>query len=342
MNSVLNLLSNENVLGPSPKATAAIQKALGEIHLYSNDVEHVFLDALIHKHGHGFTAANFVSGNGSSDVLRMVAQSLLQPGQTAVIAAPTFGIYAGFTNLYGGSSISVPLRNYTADLPALLSAVDERTRLVFLCNPNNPTGTFVSHSAIEEFLQQLPPHVTLVLDEAYREFGDHPDLPQAEEWVTAGHNIIVTRTLSKLYGLAGLRAGYGLACADLIERVRQYRGRHHCGRPTWFGGSAALADSTFIEQTLSMVRTSRSFYYAELPKLKIGYVPTQANYILLKDLPLTASQLVQQAEAQGLLLNHTAWAGLPENVRITFARPHENERVIKTLAGIIGDGVDGG
>ncbi|MEM7129349.1 MAG: histidinol-phosphate transaminase [Chloroflexota bacterium] len=335
MKNILNLLSNENVLGPSPKATVAIQQSLAETHLYSNDIEPIFLDALAEKHSHGLTPANFVSGNGSSDVLRMVVQSQLKPGQNAVIAAPTFGIYAGFTKLYGGRFELVPLKEYTADLPALLAAIDEQTRLIFLCNPNNPTGTFVSHAALEDFLQQLPPHVTFVLDEAYREFGDHPDLPRAEEWIAEGRNLIVTRTLSKLYGLAGLRVGYGMARADLIDQVRQYHQRHHSGRMTWRGGTAALSDREHIERTLAMVRSSREFYYAQLPKLQIGYIPTQANYILLKELPVKAEHLVQQAEAQGLLLNHTAWSGLPENVRITFARPHENERVLATITDIV-------
>lgn len=340
MPNKLILLSNENVLGPSPKAVAAAQKALGEMHLYSNDVEIVFLEALAAHHstndlGHGLTTANFTSGNGSSDVLRMIVQAFIQPGTNAVIAAPTFGIYASLTTLYGGTPILVPLRDYTVDLPALLAAINEQTRLVFVCNPNNPTGTFVTHAALAEFLDQLPPQVTLVLDEAYREFADDPQMQRAEEWVAAGRNVIVSRTLSKLYGLAGLRAGYGIARPDLISWLRRYHQRHNSGRPAWFGAAAALADHDFVAETLQMVRASRAFYYTALPKLAIGYVPTQANFILLRDLPLPAEELVRRAEAMGVVLNHTAWAGLPDNVRITFARQHENERVIAVLRSII-------
>lgn len=331
----LILLSNENVLGPSPKAIAAAQKALAEMHLYSNDVESVFLEALAAHHEYGLTTANFTSGNGSSDVLRMIVQAFIQPGTNSVIAAPTFGIYANLTTLYGGAPILVPLLDYTVDLPALLAAINEQTRLVFVCNPNNPTGTFVTHAALAAFLDQLPPHVTLVLDEAYREFADDPAMPQATEWVAAGRNVIVSRTLSKLYGLAGLRAGYGFARPDLISRIRRYHQRHNSGRPTWFGAAAALQDHDFVARTLQMVRASRDFYYSALPKLDIDYVPTQANFILLRDLPLPAEEIVRRAEAMGVVLNHTAWAGLPDNVRITFARPHENERVIAVLRSII-------
>ncbi len=331
----LILLSNENVLGPSPLAIAAAQKAVGEMHLYSNEVEIVFLEALVAHHGHGLSTANFTSGNGSTDVLRMIAQSFVQPGMNSVIAAPTFGIYAALTALYGGTPILVPLRDYTVDLPALLAAVNEQTRLVFVCNPNNPTGTFVSHASLEDFLDQLPPQVTVVLDEAYREFADDPQMPRAEEWVAAGRNLIVSRTLSKLYGLAGLRAGYGFARPDLIARIRRYHQRHNSGRPAWFGAAAALQDHDFVAQTLQMVRQSRAFYDAELPPLGIGYLPTQANFILLRDLPIAAAELVRKAEAQGVVLNHTAWAGLPDNVRITFARPHENARVVETLRRVI-------
>lgn len=335
MTDKLILLSNENVLGPSPLAIAAAQKALCEMHLYSNDIEIVFLDALVAHHGQGLTTANFTSGNGSSDVLRMIVQAFVHPGENTVIAAPTFGIYAALTQLYGGTSTLVPLRDYTVDLPALLAAVNEQTRLVFVCNPNNPTGTFVTHAALEAFLDQLPPQVTLVLDEAYREFADNPEIARAEEWVAAGRNVIVSRTLSKLYGLAGLRAGYGIARPDLISQIRRYHQRHNSGRPTWFGAAAALQDSDFVAQTLQMVRQSREFYYEELPKLEIGYVPTQANFILLRELPLPAAELVRKAAEQGVILNHTEWAGLPENIRITFARQHENERVIEVLKDII-------
>lgn len=336
----LILLSNENVLGPSPKAIAAAQQALAEMHLYSNDVEVVFLEALAVHHNaqvceQPFSTANFTSGNGSSDVLRMVVQALIQPGTNSVIATPTFGIYAALTTLYGGTPILVPLRDYTVDLSALLAAVNEQTRLLFVCNPNNPTGAFVTHAALAEFLDQLPPHVTVVLDEAYREFADDPAMPRAAEWVATGRNLIVSRTLSKLYGLAGLRAGYGFARPDLISQIRRYHQRHNSGRPAWFGAAAALSDHDFVERTLQMVRAGRDFYYRELPKLGLGYVPTQANFILLRDLPLPAAEIVRRAEEMGVVLNHTAWAGLPDHVRITFARPHENERVIAVLRSII-------
>lgn len=167
-----------------------------------------------------------------------------------MIAAPTFGIYAALTTLYGGAPIIVPLRDYTVDLPALLAAVNAQTRLVFVCNPNNPTGTFASHAALEEFLDQLPLHVTLVLDEAYREFADALQMPRAEEWVAAARSL------------------------------------------------------NFI-------------------------------FILLRDLPLPAEEIVRKTEEMGVVLNHTAWAGLPGNVRITFARQHENARVIETLRWIV-------
>ena len=166
---------------------------------------------------------NFVTGNGSSDVLRMIVHTFMHSGGNSVIAGQTFGIYAGLTSLFGGRSTTVPLVDYRVDLQGVLAAIDEKTALLFLRNPNNPTGIMLTHEEIEQFLEKVPSHVTVVLDEAYQEFADDPESVRPSEWTANGCNLIVTRTFSKLYGLASLRAGFGFGRVELMDRVRQHK-----------------------------------------------------------------------------------------------------------------------
>ena len=332
MKKMINLAFNENVLGPSPRAMEAIQNAASRAHLYPTDQENVLLEKLAAQIGGGLGVDNFLSGNGSCDVLRMLVLALLSPDDKAVIAAPTFGIYQMLVTMFGGEAVNVPLRDFTVDLPALLRAIDSRTKLVFICNPNNPTGTYITHHALALFLDQVPPHVTLILDEAYMEFAHAADFPRATEFVAAGKKLFVTRTFSKLHGLAGLRVGYGFGPVALAEQIRQRKLHFNSGGLVWSGAAAAVDDHEFISRSIEMVSNARKYYATALDELKIGYVPTQSNFLLLKNLPVAAPVLIDAAKAEGLLLNHTSWSGLDEHVRITFADPEVNQRVVRILA----------
>ena len=336
MNKMLNLSSNENVLGPSPLAIAAMQSAALEAHLYPSDQETIMLEKLAARIGGGLSAENFLSGNGSCDVLRMLVLALVAPGDKVVIAAPTFGIYEMLVEMFGGEVVIVPLRDFTADLQALLDAIDERTSLVFVCNPNNPTGTYVTHDAVADFLDQVPSHATVILDEAYMEFADASDFPRATEFVNAEKNVVVTRTFSKLHGLAGLRVGYGFGPVALINRVRQRKLHFNSGGLVWSGAGAAVNDEAFITRSLKMVSDAKKYYYEKLDEMDIGYVPTQGNFLLLKDLPVAPKVIIDAAKEEGLILNHASWCGLDDHVRITFAEPEVNERVVGVLARFVG------
>lgn len=332
---IVKLGSNENVLGPSPRAIAAVKAALADAHLYPGKEESDLLQTLAARLGPGLTEAHFTSGNGSCDVLRMITHAFIAPGDRALIAGPTFGMYQVLVNMFGGESVIVPLQDYTVDLPALLQAIDDRVRLIFIANPNNPTGTIVKHKAVQNFLEQLPPHVTVIFDEAYMEFTTDPDFPRMLEFIEAGFNVIVTRTFSKLHGLASLRVGYGIARPELMADVRQQKLHFNSGRLAYLGAAAAVNDNEHISATLDMIKNGRDYFYREFEALGLTYIPSHANFIFLSDPPLDAAYICEEAMRHGVIIRQTNSFGLPQNIRITVGRREDNERVIEVLKEIL-------
>lgn len=331
LSDVLKVASNENALGPSPLAFSAIQAALSSLHLYPGVQASDLLQKLAVKLGHGLTPEHLIFGNGSSDVLRMITQTFLQPGERALIAAPTFPMYEILVRLFRGEVVKVPLCDQRVDLEALLQALDDRVRLVFVCNPNNPTGTIVSHDQVRAFLERLPPHVVAVFDEAYIDFVDAPAFPRMLEFIQAGHRVLVTRTFSKLYGLASLRAGYGIGPPDLIAAVRARQLQFNCSRLALVGAAAALDDAEHAACTRAMVQAGRAYFYRELEALGMGCVRSQGNFVFLNQLPVAADRLCAAMLQAGVIVRQTDAFGLPENIRLTVARPEDNQRVIAAL-----------
>ncbi|MFM8319759.1 MAG: pyridoxal phosphate-dependent aminotransferase [Chloroflexota bacterium] len=337
MTDIIKLGSNENVLGPSPKALAAIQAVLPDLHLYPDSHENHFLDKLAQRLGYGLPKEHFITGNGSCDVLRMMTQTFIRSGKKALIAAPTFSMYELLVNMFHGTPVLVPLKDFTVDLEAVAAAVTPDVSMVFICNPNNPTGTTVTHAQVAEFLERLPHHVVTVFDEAYMEFVEDSQFPRMAEFIHAGHPILVTRTLSKLHGLASLRVGFGFGPLKLMQRVRHHQLHFNSGRLAYLAGSAAIEDEEHIRKSLDMVYEGRRFFYTALERIHIHYLPTQSNFIFLTDLPLDATYICDEAMKRGLILRPTGPFGLPANIRITIARPQDNQRVVDALEEILYD-----
>ena len=333
---LLKLSSNENVLGASPLALAALATACVETHRYPVEEEGNLAQKLVQRVIAPLTTDHLLIGNGSADVLRMIAQTLLKAGDKVVIAAPTFNLYEILTGTFGCQPVLVPLQNYTIDLERVLDAIDETVRMVFICNPNNPTGTIVTHAQVGAFLAALPAHVIAVFDEAYMEFADDPAFPRMIDYIAQGHRILVTRTFSKLHGLAGLRIGYAFGDSELIARVRKAKLTFHTGPLVYLAAAAALEDDAHIAQTIAMVQGARDYYYRACSELGFGYVPTQSNFLLLTDLPMSTEQICGAAFARGVMIRQGETFKLPDTLRVTFARPHENERVIEALSEICG------
>jgi histidinol-phosphate aminotransferase len=335
MTDILKVGSNENVLGPSPKAKKAIINALVDAHLYPDRHEDTLLEKLAVRLGGKLTESNFISGNGSCDVLRMITQTFIKPGKKAVIAAPTFSMYELLVGMFGGEAVLVPLKEFTVDLDAMVETVDDDTILAFVCNPNNPTGTIVTHDQAASFLDKLPPTVITVFDEAYMEFTEDPNFPRVKEFITEGRNVLVTRTFSKLHGLASLRVGYGFGSEYLMEQVRQHKLHFNSGRLAYLGAAAAVDDEEFIKKSLGMVKNGRRQFYRAFDEMGIHYLPTQSNFLFLTDLPMDATEICDQAMQRGVILRPTTPFGLPDNLRITIARQEENQRVVDVIREII-------
>jgi histidinol-phosphate aminotransferase len=338
MGDILKVGSNENVLGASPKAKAAITKALKDLHLYPDRQEDILLEKLSARIGGGITTSHLVSGNGSCDVLRMIVQAFIKPGKKTLIAAPTFSMYDLLTGLFGGETVFVPLKDYTVDLDGLVAAVDDKVALIFICNPNNPTGTIINHDQAKAFLNELPDGPIIVFDEAYMEFVENPDFPRVTEFINEGHPVLVTRTFSKLHGLASMRVGYGFGREDLMEKVRQNKLHFNSGRLAYLSAAAAVDDEDHIVESLNLVKEGREYFYQAFDKFNIKYLPTESNFIFLTDLPMDANFICDEALKMGVILRPTTPFGLPDNIRITIARPDENERVVKVIKEIISQG----
>lgn len=337
MEKIIKVGSNENVLGPSPRAVAAIQSALPESYLYPDQQEDALLVRLANRIGGGLTSKNFITGNGSCDVLRMITQTFIQPGKKALIAAPTFSLYELLVETFGGEAVFVPLKDFTVDLDALAAAIDTDVSCIFVCNPNNPTGTIVSHEQVASFLKKVPPGVVTIFDEAYMDFADDPDFPRMTDFIAAGNDVLVTRTFSKLHGLASLRIGYGFGRQDLMERVLRYKMPFNSGRLTYLGAAAAVDDEDHIRLSREMVQAGKTQYYTALDKMGIGYLHTQSNFVFLTNLPKDANYICEEAIKRGVILRPTNPFGLPNNIRITIARQEENARVLEVLNEILGD-----
>lgn len=338
MTAIIKVGSNENVLGPSPMAQDAVREALLDAHLYPDRHESALLQKLADDLGAGLSEDNFISGNGSCDVLRMITQTFIEPGAKALIAAPTFAMYQILVRMFGGEPVDVPLSDFTVDLDALVNAITEDVRLIFVCNPNNPTGTTVTHDQMADFLAQVPAGIIVVCDEAYMEFADDPDFPRMTEFIGQGYDVLVTRTFSKLHGLASLRVGYGFGRVDLMDRVRQHKLHFNSGRLAYLGAAAALADEAHIAESLEMVHNGRKFFYEQFDEMGINYLPTQSNFIFLTDLPLDANAICDLAMQQGVIMRPTDPFGLPDQIRITIAREEENAQIVRVLKEIIETG----
>lgn len=331
----IRLGSNENLLGPSPVALETIARHAHEYHVYATTEDWELMEKLAAHIGGGLTADQFVIGNGSGDVLRMMMQTFVLPEDEVIFPLPTFAAYKRLTNVHRGKMVTVPLKGYQVDLEGILTAVTPNTRLIILCNPNNPTGLIVTHDELERFLKALPPHVTVILDEAYHDFVELPGFPRTPELIAAGYNVMATRTFSKLYGLAGLRVGYGFGKQALVEQVRNSRHLSETGRVAYLAAMAALTDEAHVVETLAMVRNGRRYLTAELSKLGLPTLPSEAFYILMPELPIGAQQLVDEARQRGVILRHTDVFDMPGSVRISIGRQQDNERAIAVLKEIL-------
>ncbi len=333
LTDAIKLASNENPLGPSPRALVAIQAELSSLHRYP-DSHAYYLKEDLSRHL-GIKVQQLILGNGSDEILDLLVRALVSPNDEVVSTAHTFLMYGLLTRSVGGVFRAVPLRDMRLDLPAVAQAVTPRTKLVLLNNPNNPTGTVFSRAEWETFLAAVPATVTVVLDEAYIEFADDPEVPRGLEYLSEDRLLVGLRTFSKAYGLAGLRVGYGYGPSELLGFLNRLRLPFNVNRLAQAGARAALEDVEFLERTLDVVRRGRDFLCRELTRLGLATVPTQANFILIR-IGRPGQEVYKAMLREGVIIRAMETYDFPDCIRVNVGLPEENERFLKALKKVLG------
>lgn len=326
----IKLASNENPLGPNPKVMQAVQQALSQVHLYPDANGFYLKQALANRLGVG--AESFVLGNGSNDVLDLIARVFALPGSEVIMSQYAFLVYPIVTQAVGAQAVVVPAVNYGHDLDALLAAITDKTRLIFIANPNNPTGTYLSATSLYQFLKQVPANIAVVLDEAYYEYAcfELDDYPQALPWLNEFPNLILCRTFSKAYGLAALRVGYAIAqpvIADLLNRVRQ---PFNVNSLALIAAVTAWQDPEYLQQSLVLNAQGKTQLQQGLLKLGLQPIRSAGNFICV-DLKRPAMPVYQALLQQGVITRPVANYGLSDFLRISIGLATENARCLAAL-----------
>jgi histidinol-phosphate aminotransferase len=328
----IKLASNENPLGPSPAALDAMREKLAQLHLYPDG------DCFYLKRGLAaklnVAPEQLIFGNGSNEIIELAIRTFMRPGDEAVMARQAFVVYKLIVQAVGGVSQEVPLRNFTHDLEAIGAAISARTRIVFLANPNNPTGTIFHKAAWEKFLKRIRSDVFIIVDEAYFEYVEAADYPNSLDYHQQGKALLTLRTFSKLYGLAGLRIGYGIADKEIISLMHRVRQPFNVNAPAQWGALAALDDREHVRRSLENNRQGLEYLAAEFTRLGIEYVPSHANFVFLR--VGKGEDVFNRLLAQGIIVRPMAGYQFPEYLRVTIGTMDENRKFIDGLRKAVG------
>ncbi len=330
------LASNENSLGPSPKAVAALRERLEELHLYPDGgcfhLRHGLAARL------GVEPERLIFGNGSNELIELAVRTFLRPGDEALISQGSFVAYGLALDAMGAAVRKVPLKDYGYDLEAMARALTPRTRLVFLANPNNPTGTIYRRPEWEEFLERVGPEALVVADEAYFEYATDPDYPDSLDDRREDRTVLTIRTFSKVYGLAGLRIGYGIAPAEVVAMMNQVREPFNVNAAAQWAAAAAVEDAEHLHRSLDLNREGLALLTEGLTGLGVQWVPSQANFILVQT--GRAGHVFEELMRRGVIVRPVG-PEFPDHVRVTVGTPDENRKFLEGLSRILEGGVSG-
>ena len=332
LEEVIKLASNENSLGPSPKAIEAIRENAPFVNIYPDGGGFYLRKKLAQKYG--LKIENILLGNGSDEIIRMTVETFLNPGEEVIVGEPAFIIYQLASKVMEGKCIKVPLKDFTHDLKAMKERVSDRTKLVFISNPNNPTGTMVTKEEVDEFMEGLPSSLIVVFDEAYFEYIDDPQYPDTLKFVREGKNVIVLRTFSKAYGLAGLRIGYALSTPSIITGLNRVRQPFNTNALAQKAAIAALDDQEHVQKSREMVKKGKNYLYAELKRLGIRFIPSVTNFILM-DMKMDGKKIFQKLLKRGVIVRPMGGYNLPTYIRVTVGKMEENEKFIQALKEVL-------
>lgn len=328
---LVKLNQNENPLGPSPRAVAAATAAMAQVHTYPEGTSRALRERLARLWD--LPADHFLVGNGSDEVFRLLAEVYLEPGDRIVVPAPSFSGYPLVGELMGAEVVRVPLVANTMDLEAMAAtAAESGAKMLFLCRPNNPTGAVFAEEALRQVLPRIPADCLVIIDEAYREFDETQFDSRA--LLLAHPNVVVTRTFSKIYGMAGFRLGYGVMRPELIAPIYTARDPFSVNNLAVAAGLAALDDIEHLERTRALTREGKALLYAAFERLGLPYVESQANFILF-DVNRPAAEVFEQMLRRGVLLRPCGSFGLPTHLRVTVGTPAENQRFVEALEAVL-------
>jgi histidinol-phosphate aminotransferase len=326
---IVKLASNENPLGPSPLAKTAMLQALEDAHIYPDGGGYRLRSAIAESFD--MELSNVVLGNGSNEIIELLCHTFLNRETELIAAKHAFVVYKLMATLFGAKYVEVPDPGFIHDLDAMADAITADTRLVFVANPNNPTGTMVGQAAIDRFMASVPEHVIVVFDEAYFEFPDSP--PDTLKYIREGRNVCVLRTFSKIHGLAALRVGYGLASKNIAALLQKARQPFNVNSIAQAGALAALADAEHIAKTREVNRTGMAFYEKELTTRGLEFVPSHANFLLVKT--GAGDQVFRDMLKQGVIVRAMSSYKLPEWVRISVGTESQNHRCLEVLDSVL-------
>jgi histidinol-phosphate aminotransferase len=325
--SIIKVASNENPFGPSPLAIAAMQKAIAGVNLYPDGNAFYLKQKLASKLG--IEPANLILGNGSNEIIEFAAHALLAPGDDAIVSQFCFAIYPIVAKMFGANVITVPAKNHGHDLPAMLRAITPKTKIIFVANPNNPTGTLAPREEVISFVNDVPDDVLLVMDEAYIEFlDDAVDLVSLIR-LGARENLILMRTFSKIYGLAGLRIGYGIGNSDFISALEKIRQPFNINSLAQTAALAALDDDEHVRKTRVNNFSGLEFFNQAFHEMKLEFVPSFANFILVR--VGDGKKVFEEMQKLGVIVRPMGGYQLPEWIRISIGTPAENRRCLDAL-----------
>jgi histidinol-phosphate aminotransferase len=329
---IIKLASNENPVGPSPRAKAAMRRAVGEMQLYPDDNCCYLKARLAGKFG--VEPDWIILGNGSVEIFLFAAQAYVGPTESVVFSDGAFIMYKIATQIVGGQTVSTPMKNYAHDLEAMADAIQPNTRLLFIANPNNPTGTMVGKAEFDRFMSRVPGHVLIVVDEAYREYISDPDYPDAFKYLRDGRNVIITRTFSKIYGLAGLRIGYAFARPELLQDITKMRLPFNVSRMAQIAALAAIDDEAHVRHSMQVNDAGKEYLYAALRKMGLKFVPSYANFVLV-DFGRDASPLFEKLQRKGVIARPVREYGFPNALRISIGTDPQNRKLVRSLKAVL-------
>ncbi|HSE42179.1 MAG TPA: histidinol-phosphate transaminase [Acidobacteriota bacterium] len=327
LSHVIKMASNENCLGPSPAAIEAITTTAIRVHRYPDSNGFYLKKALSQKFN--ISSSNIVLGNGSTELIEMIARTYLQQGNNTITGDQTFLMYRIASVTMSGDCKAVPMVNYNYDLEGILKAIDNQTRIIFLANPNNPTGTIITKASFQSFMQKVPPNILVILDEAYFEYVDSKDYFTGLEFLNSYQNLIILRTFSKIYGLAGIRLGFAIACEEIISNLQKVRSPFNTSVIAQAAARAALTDEEHVQKSKKHNDVQRKFLEENFANLKLPFVPSTTNFILL---PMQdADQIYKELLLHGIIVRSMRSLHCADGLRVTVGKTEENQAFIKAI-----------